>query len=298
MKLWYQGNLLPYPTATLRARLRLSGLSRADAEAVIARVSEYRGAHQDGSTESEIHQRVLEVMNDSHSDASGRFATLVEYEEKRYAADGLDPIILVIEGASATGKSMLSLDLIEILAATRLVTTDTVRQVFRGVVERDKHPELFCHTYQAHKYRQEGPANLSKYVRGYLAQTDIITPYLETTMRRLLTEGAVSVVEGVHIIPGEPSKIGPTVVEVVINPDRETHETMFYSKADTGRLRTVSADRKTRLDEFTAAREIQEYMVDKAQESGVEVVPLTDYDDASQRVASLVMSTIEKVLRE
>ena len=115
---------------------------------------------------------------------------LTKYEALRRTSKAIPPLILVFEGASATGKSMLALDFIVYLSITRIISTDTVRQVLRGIHSKEDHPELHCHTYQAHKYRQVGPEELNPMIRGYLAQCELIEPVIRDAVDRLAQEGA------------------------------------------------------------------------------------------------------------
>ena len=224
------------------------------------------------------------------------FETLTKYEKLRGESSNLPAIVVTLEGASATGKSLIALELMYDITATRFISTDSVRQIIRGVVNQEMYPELFCHTYQAHTHRQVGPTDLNPVVRGFLAQCEIITPHLVAMAERVIAEGAIAVLEGVHLEPGVLQGLSPGVIEILINPDTETHRAMFASKHAVGKLKTISENMSVRKNEFEGTRAIQEYMIKIAKTSNIPIVPLTGYDEARREIASIILSKIEKLL--
>ena len=291
MRLRIGNEEIPYPLFTMRGRLRVSGLTDYETAKIVNEES-----LEDIDTEEGLYSHIRNSLTEFDSSIHSNFEVLTKYEMLRGESSDLPPIVIAIEGASATGKSMIALELIHDLTATRFISTDSLRQIIRVMVSQEDHPELFCHTYQAYKFRQVGPSKLDSRVRGFLAQCEIITPYIITMIERLVTEGTIAVIEGVHLEPGTLEKLGPGVVEVLVNPDPETHRSMFASKYAIGRLKTVSEDIHVRKTEFEAARAIQEYMIKAAEKSRVAIVPLTDYDEARKKVSSIIVSRVEKLL--
>lgn len=292
MRLRIGNEEMPYPLFTMKGRLRVSGLNDLAIEEIVNEKS-----LRDIETEGDLYSHIQNSLASYDSSIRSNFDALTKYEAIRGESSSLPPIVVAIEGASATGKSMIALELIHDLTATRFISTDSLRQVIRSLLSQDDHPELFCHTYQAFNYRQVGPKELDPRVRGFLAQCEIITPYVVSMIERLIAEGAFTVIEGVHLEPGTLEKLGPGVVEVLVNPDPDTHRSMFASKYAIGKLKTVSKDIHVRKTEFESARAIQEYMIKIAEKSKIPIVPLTEYDEARKKVSSLIVSRVEKLLR-
>lgn len=283
---------IPYPLFTIKGRLRVSGLTD---HAITEIVNEE--SLRDIETEGDLYSHIRKSLTAFDGSIRSNFEVLTKYETLRSESSDLPPIVVAIEGASATGKSMIALELIHDLTATRFISTDSLRQIIRGLVSQEDHPELFCHTYQAYNFRQVGPTELDSRVRGFLAQCEIITPYVKSMTEKFVTEGAIAVIEGVHVEPGTLEKLSPGVVEVLVNPDLDTHRSMFASKHATGKLKTVSKDIHVRMTEFESARAIQEYMIKIAEKSKISIVPLTEYDEARKKVSSIIVSRVEKLLR-
>jgi 2-phosphoglycerate kinase len=192
---------------------------------------------------------------------------------------------------------MLTLDFIVYLSITRIISTDTIRQILRGIHSKEEHPELHCHTYQAHKHRQVGPEELNPMIRGYLAQCALIGPAIRDAVERLVQEGAEGLVEGVHILPGSLHDISPGVLEILIHPEEAIHRTMFLAKHSTSGLKTVSSDTEVRENEFRAARQIQDHMVQLAKESGIKKVILADYEQASEELRFILLDKIRDLVK-
>ncbi|MHA2379092.1 MAG: hypothetical protein ACXADS_07435 [Candidatus Thorarchaeota archaeon] len=286
---------MPYPLAPLKGRLRLSGLSDLDAENTVLDLKRHFTASGKTPTEDELVTVCRELIPSADKNILRNFDTFTQYDILRKDTE-IQPLILVLEGASATGKSMLALDLITNLAATRIISTDTVRQVLRVIHTPDQHPELHCHTYQAHLHRQSGPEELDPVVRGFLAQCELISPTIKASVDRVLQEGAEAIVEGVHIVPGDFQGIGTGILEVFVNPEEELHRTMFLAKHSTTGLKTVTGDIQVRENEFNATRRIQDFMLDCAIERSVNIVALDDYDGAVKELNRLVMGAIRRLV--
>ncbi len=297
MRLRFRDADIPFPLSVIRGRLRLSGLPDMRAsdieQDVVSKLSSIVNP-----TEEILLNLVRNSLESSHDSIRDDFETLTKYEEMRRESHDIPPIVVVLEGASANGKSIIALELVHDLVATRFISSDTVRQVLRSILNEEEYPELYCHTYQAHLHRQTGIEELDPVVRGYLAQCDIITPHITKMTERILSEGASGVVEGVHIIPGELQKLSPGVIEVLIHPNDETHKMMFLNKHHTGKLRTVSKDIETREREYEGTKAIQRYMMKRAQDANLSIVEMNTFDEATIDISRIIVTTIGKLVVE
>ena len=297
MRLRFRDADVPFPLSVIRGRLRLSGLPDMRASEIAQDVVSKLSSIENPTEEILLNlvRNSLESLQDSIRD---NFETLTKYEQMRRESHEIPPIVVVLEGASANGKSIIALELVHDLVATRFISSDTVRQVLRSTLNKEEYPELYCHTYQAHLHRQTGPEDLDTVVRGYLAQCETIAPQITNMTERILSEGASGVVEGVHIIPGELQKLSPGVIEVLIHPNDETHKTMFLNKRITGKLRTVSEDIETREREYEGTRAIQRYMMRLAQDANLSIVEMNNFDEATTAISKIIVATIRKLVAE
>ena len=113
---------------------------------------------------------------------------------------------------------------------------------------------------------------------------------------RVLSEGTLGVVEGVHVIPGEFQGLSQGVIEVLINPEEDVHRAMFISKHGSG-LRTVSENLETRDQEFVATRAIQRYLTDIALKEKIPIITMTNFQDAYSEVAKFILERVKSILK-
>ncbi|MGY5872284.1 MAG: hypothetical protein RTV72_08575 [Candidatus Thorarchaeota archaeon] len=297
MRVRIQDQEIPFPLTTIRGRLRLSGLSE-DAILEIISSLKHQSSSQHILSESELTDFIEDGLSSQSSEIIKSYEMLTMYEQLRGLSDDVPPIILALEGASATGKSLLAIDLVQDLVSTRFISTDTVRQILRGVFTKEEHPELYCHTYQAYKHRQAGDGDLDQIVRGYIAQCELIGPPVGEMVKRIHDEGAMAVVEGVHLQPGSINNLSKGTLEILINPDEATHKAMFTSKYSAGKLKSVSKNSTTREEEFQSTRKIQEYMIGEAERHNVSIVDLESYEESRSTISRLVIDRIEHILSD
>ncbi|MHA1934880.1 MAG: hypothetical protein ACW97A_06325 [Candidatus Thorarchaeota archaeon] len=296
MRVSIHGVPIPYPLSILRGRLRLSGLSPLATERVVGSLMARDTVTKRIWSEEQLISDCREMLSSYDSTIMDNFNMLSRYAELRRTGAGLLPIILVIEGASATGKSLLASSMISNLCVTRTISTDSIRLVLRSLHSQDDYPELFCHTYQAYKHKQTGPDYLDPILRGFLAQCHLITPTVKQTLSGILAEGIRAVVEGVHLIPGNVLPDNRGVVEVLVNPSPDIHKSMFTSKHLTGSLKSVTNDESIRDKEFEAALLIQDYMVEQARDSGVHAIDLQNYELAENEINGLVVQRVRELM--
>lgn len=300
MRLRFRNKTMPYPLITVQGRLKLAGLSYLEAEQVIEKLQNRISREESGSTQEEVDEVLCSILDEDpklerHVED---FNILTRYERTHREDSETPPFVLAIEGSSATGKSMIGIEMIAALTATRVVSTDSVRQLLRATLRRQEYPELYCHTYQAYKFKQMGPKEETEVVRGFLAQCDLITPHIIHAVRRIIEEGTNSVVEGVHLVPGTLQVLGESVLEILIDPDLATHESMFKAKHCTSGLKTVTDNEEIREEEFRKAREIQKYMLKAARNASIMVIELVSYEEAFDIIRKAIIKKMEQVLED
>ncbi|TFG33640.1 hypothetical protein EU527_07475 [Candidatus Thorarchaeota archaeon] len=294
MKIQFQDAEIPYPLSIMKGRLRLSGLDDTKIAAIVSKLLDE--SESENMSEKDLLSFVQGKLQTESSERISSFNTIITYENLRSEHEDMPPIIVVIEGASATGKSMIALDLIQVIASTRFISTDTIRQLLRNIYSKEEYPELHCHTYQAFKYRQVG-VDQNPMIRGYKAQCELVTSQVKEMVYRIISEGAIAVIEGVHIQPGSMKNISEGVLEILINPSYQIHQMMFSSKSGIGKLRSVSSDEQVRKDEFISTRIIQEYLEKHAIQNEITIINMQDYEQANQEIYRLIVMKMNQLIR-
>jgi len=201
------------------------------------------------------------------------------------------PVITVLSGASGVGKSTLATRLAVRLGVTRVVTTDTIREVLRTVVPQTVLPELHVSTFEKPGDAPQDEDILASYWR----QARAVCAATCAVARRLATEGRDAILEGVHIVPGQLSRelashaSGPIMVEFLLTlSDEDLHRRNL-----TDRVKREPARRGARhLGEFTTLRALQASLRAAAQRARVPELDASAPAELTQLVVDRVVGAL------
>jgi len=113
------------------------------------------------------------------------------------------PIILLVGGATGTGKSTVATDVAYRLGITRVTSTDFVRQTMRAFFSREFMPSIHYSSFEAGRAMADEDDDPSEAVLdGFLEQTRDVLVGVTAAIDRALQEGWSMVLEGVHLVPG------------------------------------------------------------------------------------------------
>jgi 2-phosphoglycerate kinase len=210
--------------------------------------------------------------------------------------DDLDvPIIVLVGGATGTGKSSVATEIAYRLGITRVTSTDFVRQTMRAFFSRDFMPSIHYSSFEAGQARDEDDPE--RVLHGFLDQTRNVLVGVRAAIDRVLQEGWSMVLEGVHLVPGMiPAQIdGALVVQFVLAIEElEAHASHFWLRdSGTGGVRPF----ERYLDSLGDIREIQDYIVARAEKTNVPVIENANIEVAIARAMELVLEAAERVER-
>jgi 2-phosphoglycerate kinase len=193
------------------------------------------------------------------------------------------PVILLIGGATGTGKSTVATEVAHRLGINRVTSTDVVRQTLRAFFTPEDMPSIHRSSFDA------GAGE--PLVDAFLEQTKNVVVAVEASIERAVQEGWSMVLEGVHLVPGMlsiPDYDAVVVHCVLAIEDEEAHESHFWIRdASSHGLRPVQKYLE-RLDDI---RRLQDVIVERARETGVPVIENTDVEETVGAVIELVLGT-------
>jgi 2-phosphoglycerate kinase len=213
----------------------------------------------------------------------------------RTLIEGDVPLIVLVGGATGTGKSTLTTELAHRLGITRVTSTDFVRQTMRAFFSLDVMPSIHYSSFEAGQAvvdaGDDRPSDLT--VRGFVEQTRNVLVGVRAVLERALTEHHSLALEGVHILPGlVPADLdGAIVFECVLKiEDEEQHASHF-------RVRDLASGGLRPLPKYLRAlpeiRRIQDYLVKRAEQAGVPVIDNIRLQDAVQSVIGHLLAKVE-----
>ena len=188
---------LPYSKGLLARALAATGLPAVRAWELALRVEadlEERGQSSvDLERLEELAQDVL--GEDEGVDAVRRLRRYRELQE-------LDlPVIVLIGGATGTGKSTVATEAAYRLGITRVTSTDFVRQTMRAFFSQEFMPSIHYSSFEVGKAvsRVEGDKR-DPNLTGFLDQTRNVLVGVHAVLGRALEEGYSLALEGVHAL--------------------------------------------------------------------------------------------------
>ena len=280
----------PYSKGLMARALMRAGVN-ADRAVELARTIE-RDLSQRGNHIVEM-SRLRELACEVLGDGEGERA--IEHLRRYHELTELDmPLIVLVGGATGTGKSTVATEVAYRLGITRVTSTDFVRQTMRALFTPEFLPAIHMSSFDAGKALPTAQEEeVDPLLHGFLEQTRHVLVGVQAAIDRSLQEGWSMVLEGVHIVPGMlPREIeGALTVECVIAiENEETHAGHFW-------IRDMSSDGMRPLDKYLERigdiRYLQDFIVERAQVEGVPVIENSDREKAIAAVMELVLSAAD-----
>lgn len=232
----------------------------------------------------------LGQLEEAAAEVLGADGARVVWRLRRHAAlQALDvPIVLLVGGATGTGKSMVATEAAHRLGITRVTSTDFIRQTIRAFFSEQELPSVHYSSFEAGD--RDGGLEA-----GFLEQTRKVLVGVEASIERALTEGWSMAIEGVHLVPGlVPAEIeGALVVHAVLQIETaDVHRTHFHIRDTvTGGARSMSKY----LDQLDEIRALQDIIGERAERFGVPVIESSNPDRAVAELLELVLTSSERL---
>ncbi len=209
-----------------------------------------------------------------------------------------EPLLLLVGGATGTGKSTIATEAAHRLGITRVTSTDFIRQTMRTFFSKEFMPSVHYSSFEARLAltRAEEEESGDAAILGFLDQTRNVLVGVDAALERAATERWSIVLEGVHLVPGmvDVSYPGAFVVQCVVAiEDENLHRSHFWVRDQaTEGLRPL----EKYLDSLPQIREIQDYLVERARRHDVPVIFNDSLDDAIGDVLDLVLRRADQLV--
>jgi 2-phosphoglycerate kinase len=236
-----------------------------------------------------VEELAVTVLGDV--DAGKAIDRLRRYQE----LEELDmPIIVLVGGATGTGKSTIATEVAYRLGITRVTSTDFVRQTMRALFSAELMPTIHQSSFSAGTPLHSAEEEEDPLIHGFLDQTRHVLVGVNAAIERALEEGWSMVLEGVHLVPGmlPPIKNALVVQCVIAIQNEDTHASHFW-------IRDLTSDGVRSLDKYldrlSDIRYLQDYIVDRARGHGVPVIDNRQREKSIAAVMELVLSAADRL---
>jgi 2-phosphoglycerate kinase len=277
-----------YSKGLMARALMATGLAPEPAYALARRLErDLAGRNGEGLTLDHVEEAAADLLGEAGRDAAQRLRRYGRLQE-------LDvPIVLLVGGATGTGKSTIATEAAYRLGITRVTSTDFIRQTMRAFFSRDFMPSVHYSSFEARLGEREADKP-EQMLQGFLDQTRNVLVGVQAALDRALHEGWSMVIEGVHLVPGVVAPIeGPLVVECVVAiADENEHLDHFQIRdSSTGGVRPLDKY----VQHFADIRALQDYIVERARRNNVPVIDRPTVETAVAEVIGLVLDATERV---
>ncbi|MDH3900740.1 MAG: hypothetical protein OEU51_06815 [Gammaproteobacteria bacterium] len=216
---------------------------------------------------------------------------------RRFENSG-EALILLIGGATGTGKSTVASELAFRMGISRIQSTDMMREIIRSYLTPQVVPTLGYSSFEAwrglpapaegQELEIEAPV-----VAGFLAQFAAMKPALQATIERAIKERQHLILEGVHVVSTELEAPGKDSPGIVVPLMLATMEKEMLGKQLRRRGREASVHKPSRyLDNLDNIWELQSYLLSEADRAGVAIIQNWYIEDTVRAVLDLVMGRV------
>lgn len=279
---------LPYSKGLMAQSFTATGLSPARAYLAAQRIQDdMRARDLKQVSMAELVEMSVAVLEEQ---AGPEFAR--RYRRLREIANLDRPLVILIGGTTGVGKSTIATEIAHRLGITRIVSTDSIREVMRGIFTRELMPAIYESSFNAWRgLRVPVPHGANPVIVGFREQTAAVITGIRSLIERASIEGESLVIEGVHMVPGyiEPSQFkSASVVQLLVAvDDEEAHRSHFY-------IREVQTDGTRPFEKYRAnfgnIRLLGRYIEDLAVEHGIPIVHSHQLDRTVAEVLELVVN--------
>ncbi len=283
----------PYSKGLMARALMRVGVSAVRAYEVARRIEQDLLSRKKNSIELDrVEELAEDVLGENEGvDAVRRLRRYGELAE-------LDlPIIVLIGGATGTGKSTVATEIAYRLGVTRVTSTDFVRQTLRAFFSPEFMPSIHYSSFEAGRSLRSAEAEeVDPLLHGFLDQTRNVLVGVNAAIERSLAEGWSTVLEGVHLVPGMTAPIADALVVqcVLAIQSEDAHASHFW-------IRDIASEGARALDKYLDhlgdIRYLQDYIVERAEREEVPVIWNKDREGATSAVLDLVLTAAERLER-
>ncbi|MBI4260785.1 MAG: hypothetical protein HY658_09500 [Actinobacteria bacterium] len=281
---------LPYSKGLMASQVMVTGLSPNRSYDVAERIEERLLEREETSiTSKQLYRIAVDVLREVAGDRYAK--NFLRWRD----VERLDiPLVILIGGATGVGKSTIATQLATRLGIVRVVATDAIREVMRGLFTRDLMPTLYTSSFDADSALREPPTrSADKVIVGFREQTAAVAVGVGALLERAAIEGTSVIIEGAHVVPGfvdiEPYEDRVLPVHIVLAvDDQDVHRSHFVARSSDSSARPMERYVKG----FDNIRKVQKYIKSQALTHGVSVIPNYNLDQALSAVIDTVVERV------
>jgi 2-phosphoglycerate kinase len=225
--------------------------------------------------------------------AAGRYLVWREYEDPE------KPVIILLGGTTGVGKTTLALEVARRLGISRVLSTDSIRQVMRIMLSSELMPTLHASSFNAYERLPVEVEDGDPVIDGFLAQTSTVSVGVRATLDRAIEENMSLVLDGVSLVPGlidldEYAEHAHVFNLLVARLDEDAFSSHFEARAEREKRRRAVRY----IDHMPEILRVQEHLLDLADRLDVPIVDNITLEGSVLLVIRHVVETLRKATNQ
>jgi 2,3-bisphosphoglycerate-independent phosphoglycerate mutase len=260
----------PFSKGVVLRHLDTSGVELEEAMALVSGLERWARRQADTLTEEQVLDETASMLDKVHGHDVAR-----RYRLTGWVRRSEKPVIILIGGATGTGKSTLAMELAYRLGVVWVTSTDMIRETMRSTLSPALVPGLHDHSFRGIVLGGQVLSDpRERVLAGFRGQTAQVAVGVRAVVRRALRENAHLIIEGTHLAPpfrqyldpGDDAHVAGFVLAI---PNEKEHSRRFPKRDNKQKGRRSS----TYLDAFQSVRWIHDDLLRMAEETEALVLP-------------------------
>jgi len=203
------------------------------------------------------------------------------------------PVIILLGGATGVGKTSLAVEVAHRLGISRVLSTDSIRQIMRLMLSEELAPTIHVSSFDAHRQVRPGAQAHASVEEGFLAQAAVVSVGVRAMLDRAVAETTSLALDGVAIVPGlldlESYADSANIIYLVVATlDQQSFRARFSARG-----KSQSRRGKHRyVGNLDAIRRIQETYLDLADRYNVPIVDNVSFDGSVMLIIRHVVESL------
>ncbi|MCP5042832.1 MAG: hypothetical protein GY944_17545 [bacterium] len=209
------------------------------------------------------------------------------------------PVIILLGGSTGVGKTSLALEVARRLGISRVLSTDSIRQVMRLMLSQELVPQIHSSSFDAHQFTASAAEDLisarDHVVAGFMSQASVVSVGVRGMIDRAIEESTSMILDGVSLVPGmidldAYEDQAHIIYLVVARMDEDSFRSHFIARGK----RQLHRNAQRYVQNLDGILRIQEQFLELADRFDIPIVDNVTIDGSVMLVIRHVVETLRK----